>query len=753
MTIDAFLLRRFVVARRGMRSIGNPVLLWVTVFYLYLLPAGSLAGELLPGLDTRPVSPTCVAPERPGGPVPGMVEVDFVRVFPKLEFERPIDMVQAPKDDSRWYLATRRGLVWVFANQDDVDIQTISLDLREHIRFTTDAVSQQWGITSLVFHPQFPDRPYLYVAYNARKDRRSPVVSVVARFETTDGGNTFAADSEVIVLSQVQEKPFHHVGQIAFGPDAYLYIALGDDNGTRAPDLTDLRGSILRIDVDGEEPYGIPADNPLVGMANVREEIYAWGLRNAWRFSFDRETGDLWAGDVGQDNWEEVNLVVKGGNYGWKIMEGNACVEPGCDQRGLIPPVAAHDHSEGGAIIGGFVYRGRDIPGLVGAYVYGDFQARDVWALFFDAEGNPERRSIGRPTNGKPHVFIQDNAGELYIMRSRPDPQGPRKLVLKQSTGRGTSEFPGLLSQTGCVDPADPQVPAAGTIPYRINSPFWSDGAAKRRWMSIPEGTQIVAQNDGDFAFPIGTVLVKTFAFDGTPVETRLLIRHNDGGWAGYSYEWLDDGSDAVLLERGKTKELANGQMWLYPNRNQCLVCHTQVARYALGPELAQLNGDFEYPSTGRTANQLVTLQHVGVLLDPQARRPSRLPALAAAGESNRPIEGRARSYLHVNCSGCHRPGGPTQSLMDLRFFTRAESMNVCNVAPQLGNLGIENPALIAPGSLERSVVYQRMNRRGSQQMPPFGTFIVDTAAVEVIGNWILNEDVCPPSDTDDEDD
>ncbi len=212
------------------------------------------------------------------------------------------------------------------------------------------------------------------------------------------------------------------------------------------------------------------------------------------------------------------------------------------------------------------------------------------------------------------------------------------------------------------------------------------------------------------------------------------------------SYEWLADGSDAVLLESGKTIELSNGQMWTFPSRTQCMACHTQVARYALGLELAQLNGDFVYPSTGRTANQLDTLQHIGVLLDPQGRLPEQLPALAAAGDDSRLVESRARSYLHANCSGCHRPEGPTPSLMDLRFFVGIESMQVCNVAPQLGDLGIEHALLIAPGAPERSMVYQRMNRRAPRQMPPLGTALVDTVALEVLGQWILTIDanLCP---------
>ncbi len=547
------------------------------------------------------------------------------------------------------------------------------------------------------------------------------------------------------MIAQLEEvSRFHHLGQIAFGNDDLLYIGFGDPNGRTAQDLSNWHGSILRLDVDSGEPYAIPPDNPFVGVSGLREEIFAYGLRNPWRFSFDRETGELWVGDVGADAWEEVDLVVSGGNYGWKIMEGNHCVEAGCDPTGLIPPVLEYNHEAGQVVIGGFVYHGQAIPELAGSYIFGDGGSpRDIWRIVYDAEGVPQRQNIARFSGSSPSFFTQDNDGELYFMSTRASLQGVRKIVPKTTDTSGASDFPALLSQTGCVEPADPQTVAEGMIPYQVNSPLWADGAAIARWIAIPEGTQIVAQDDGGLILPIGTVVVQSFSFDDAPVETRLLIRHSDGGWAGYSYEWLDDGSDAVLLENGKSKELANGQTWIFPSRTQCLECHTQVAGYALGPELAQLNGSFTYPSTGRTANQLVTLQHIGVLHDPQGRLPEQLPALAAVGDNSRPVEDRARSYLHANCSGCHRAEGPTPSLMDLRFFTGIEAMQVCNVAPQLGDLGIEDAALIAPGAPERSIVYQRMNRRGPRQMPPLGTALVDTDALEILEQWILGEHVC----------
>jgi glucose/arabinose dehydrogenase len=360
-----YLIRADRVRRPVYRLCGGliPMVLLVFTLFYHISKATGVAvaipvdGELPSGLDARPVNLTCVAPERPEGEFPHTVALDVVRVFPKLEFEQPIAMVQAPKDDSnKWYVATRRGLLWVFENADDVEHRTVALDLQARIQFTGDKHSQQWGITSLAFHPQFPDRPYLYVAYNARQDRRSPVVSVVARFESMDNGQTFDANSETVVLSLLQDVPnsntqevsrFHHLGQIAFGLDGLLYIGFGNPGGDTAQDLSDWHGSILRIDIDGGEPYAIPPDNPFVGIANIKEEIYAYGFRNPWRFSFDRETGDLWVGDVGGEAWEEVDLVVPDGNYGWKIMEGHHCVVPDCDPTGFIPPVIDYSHEVG----------------------------------------------------------------------------------------------------------------------------------------------------------------------------------------------------------------------------------------------------------------------------------------------------------------------------------------------------------------------------------------------------------------------
>lgn len=710
--------------------------------------AEPIAVGVLSGLPERPPGGTCTAAERPSEEFAGPVSVEIVRAFPNLEFRHPIDMVQSAADDSKWYMATREGLVWRFENDDDVVAKRLSLDLGERTRFANDAGSQQWGVTSLALHPNFPSRPFLYVAYNTRRQRGAPVVSVVSRFATADGGETFDADSEAIVLSKVQTGTrYHHLGQIAFGPDRLLYIGFGAPRGTAGQDRRLWDGSILRIDIDGGEPYAIPADNPFVGMAEVRPEIFAWGLRNPWRFSFDRKTGELWAGDIGWDSWEEIDVVVKGGNYGWKIVEGNHCVrQKKCKKTGLIPPVFEYPHGRrSAAVVGGFVYRGSSIPDLVGAYVYADTGTRDLSALFFDAAGVVQNHVIGRVRKNRPQVIAQGNDGELYVMRARGERRGPMRVVPARQPAPGAGALARRLSQSGCIDPAHPHAAPAGTIPYQVRVPQWADGASARRWMSIPPGERIVVDRQGRFEFPVGTVLVQSLSLDDRPVETRLLVRHRDAGWGAYSYEWLADGSDALLLDDGKKRRLPDGGKWRFPRRSQCRACHNETAGIVLGLELAQLAGPMDYPSSGRTADQLTTLRSIGVLDDSRRVAAERLPPLAAVDDTGRSGAERARSYLHANCSSCHRPAGPTQSLIDLRFSVAAAEMNLCRVAPERGDLGIAGASLLEPGWPQRSILYQRMNRRDSSRMPPHGSEKVDSSALEVLREWISSQPDCPP--------
>jgi uncharacterized repeat protein (TIGR03806 family) len=303
-----------------------------------------------------------------------------------------------------------------------------------------------------------------------------------------------------------------------------------------------------------------------------------------------------------------------------------------------------------------------------------------------------------------------------------------------------------LLSQTGCVEPSEPQQPAATLIPYGIASPLWSDGAAKQRFFALPDAATIVVEDDGDWTFPDGSVLVKTFLLGGRFIETRLLVKIDAFNWWGFSYEWREDQSDADLLPANdvgfeRTITSSSGtQTWHFPSRSQCLQCHTDAAGRSLGPETSQLNFDFEYPS-GITSNQVETLAHIGVFsATPEARAAYPDPA-----DATQPPDVRARSYLHANCSICHRPGGESSVTFDLRFDTPFADTDLCDVAPQSGDLGVAGALRIAPGDPSRSVVSLRMKTLDTNvRMPRIGTRVVDEQGVAVIDAWISSLSGCP---------
>lgn len=330
---------------------------------------------------------------------------------------------------------------------------------------------------------------------------------------------------------------------------------------------------------------------------------------------------------------------------------------------------------------------------------------------------------------------IPDNGSGLF---SRPG--NPTCLA-------GPPQIPAAnLADTGCVDPADPTQGATGLIPYELNFPFWSDGAIKNRWMGLPDGQTVSIDGEGDWHFPIGTVFVKVFSVDDQVIETRLFMHHEDGNWAGYSYEWNEAGTEATLIQSGgKIRVLSNGQSWQYPGRSQCLLCHNANAGRTLGPENAQMNRLFTYPSTGISANQITTLSAIGVLAQDPGD-PEQLPSFFP-WDGNQPDPGElaaaARAYLHTNCSICHRPGGPGGGPEDFRFNTPLAQMNACNVPPTLDDYGIIDPLLIAPGDTARSIVSFRIGTDGQGRMPPLASFLVDAAGSQLINDWIASLDSC----------
>ncbi len=653
-------------------------------------------------------------------------------------------MLQAPNDSTRWFVVEQGGRVATFANQASVSVATPFIDITARVRSTG-----EMGLLGMAFHPNFPSDPRVFLSYTTG----TPLVSRISSFTTPDLGQTLNPASEQILLTLNQPENNHNGGHIAFGPDGYLYIGFGDGGGGgdmhgaigNGQLLTTLLGKMLRINVGAAAAttYTIPANNPYVGNAQCGSggtgaqncpEIYASGFRNPWRWSFDRDTGELWVADVGQDAWEEVNVVERGGNYGWRSREGAHCYNPAsnCPTAGLTDPVAEYSHALGNSITGGYAYRGPQTTNLRGRYLFGDFGSGRIWAWLPDTAAQPRQPTQLAATTLNIASFGEGNDGELYVVNYA----GSLHRVVFQAAGAGGT-VPALLSATGCVASTSPTQPATGLIPYTVNAPFWSDNAEKQRFIGLPNGQNITVNADSDWEFPNGTVLMKNFRIGTRLIETRLLMRHPDGVWGGYTYEWNAQQTDATRVQAGAVRDIGGGQQWIFPSETQCLECHTSAAGRSLGLETAQLNRSFTYALTGRTAHQITTLNAINTLSPPVTADPATLPALSDPADTAASLVNRARSYLHTNCAQCHRPGGPTPSTMDLRFSTALAATNTCNAVPASGDLGIAGARIVMPGNAGQSVLSARINRRDAHGMPPVGSNLVDSAGVTLINQWI----------------
>ena len=485
--------------------------------------------------------------------------------FPHLKFEQPLELTIAP-GSNRLFVVERFGKIFSF----EEDRETTEAELLIDLEKTT------YG---LAFHPRFQENGYFYVTYVLDPVEVNPKGTRISRFQVRPD-NPFQADpaSETIVMEWLSGG--HNGGCLRFGPDGYLYIAAGDGSGIAdghdtGQDISDVLASIMRIDVDRPDPgrnYGIPRDNPFVSRTGARPEIWAYGLRQIWKMNFDRPTGNLWAGEVGQDLWEMIYLIQRGGNYGWSVQEGSHPFRP---ERRLGPtpilkPVVEHGHSDFRSITGGFVYRGDRLPEIAGTYVYGDYDTGRIWGFRYDGDQVSAHRELV-DTSFRIIDFGQTHQGELYVMDFIG---GQIHRLVPSPAVHQPDQFPRRLSQAGLFASVREHKPAPGLIPYSVNSELWSDGAVKERWIAIPGDSQVEFETVEypqpapgaplGWRFPDGTVIVKTFSLEleaGNPasrhrVETRLLHHEALGGteevgdqyWKGYSYVWNEDQTDATLV-------------------------------------------------------------------------------------------------------------------------------------------------------------------------------------------------------------
>lgn len=685
-----------------------------------------------------------------GSPDPMPLEVEIA--FPKLKFDRPLEFTFAKDGSNRVYVVEQHGVVHVFENRPEVDQTDVFLDIREVVS----REGNEEGLLGLAFHPKYHENGEFFVYYST-----TPRASIVSRFRVAKGNPARAIRESEERLMEI-EQPYgnHNGGSIQFGPDGYLYIGLGDGGSAHDPhgngqNLGTLLGSILRIDVDHKEPgkaYAIPKDNPFVDRPGARGEIWAYGLRNVWRLGFDRKTGDLWVGDVGQNRYEEVDLIRRGGNYGWKIREGFHPFDLDAEQTGgeLIDPLAEYYRNEGMSITGGVVYRGSRLPEYEGAYFYADYVTGNVWILRYDGKRVVENRKVAR--TGLPiSAFGEDPNGEMvftafdgHVHRFRR-----RDVDLKAVQ----AAFPRRLSETRLFASTKDLKPVAGLIPFEVNVSLWSDGAGKERFLALPAKGSVRFHETGPWEFPVGAVLVKTFFLDTDQtnatdadrrrLETRLFV-HAENGWQGYTYVWNQAGTDAELLDGSatktyqiKTSEGPRQQEWYFPSRSDCTACHTQAAGFVLGPNTRQMNRLNQFGST--RANQIEVLDRLGVFTQRLSKAADQLEAYPnwEQGPSSAPVETLARAYLDANCAMCHAPGSIGNSRADLRFHTPLAQAAVINRDPGQGRLGPEGSKLIKPGAPPQSEILHRISSRGPRQMPPLATNRVDQQAVSLIRRWI----------------
>ena len=332
--------------------------------------------------------------------------------FAGLVVQQPLLLLPDPGPPERWFLLERSGRVLRFADLA-APVPAVVLDITSQVDTTGEG-----GLLGMAFHPRFSANGQVFLSYTTAPANPGAVLeSRLSRFVSSDGGLSFDPATEEILLRLDQPFSNHNGGHLVFGPDGLLYFGLGDGGSAGDPlghaqNTDSLFGALLRLDVDGGFPYAVPADNPFAG-GGGRGELFAWGLRNPWRWSFDRLSGDLWLGDVGQNAFEEIDLIVAGGNYGWNIREGAHCFsDPDCATAGLIDPEAEYAHPEGRSVTGGFVYRGAAIADLNGYYLYGDFISGRIWAL------NPATGAVTvlLDTGRQIVSFAEDPAGEILVL-------------------------------------------------------------------------------------------------------------------------------------------------------------------------------------------------------------------------------------------------------------------------------------------------------------------------------------------------
>lgn len=724
-------------------------------------------------------------------PGAGGVESGYViqnEAFPGLHFQDPVAIVSAPGESNRLYIVERQGRIILIKDLNN-PTREVFMDISARVNSDyTETETGAEGLNMVAFHPNHAENGYFYVVYTHRADGTN--FNRLSRFQKSSADSGDAA-SEDLLIEQPDTGYGHNFNDVKFGPDGYLYVAVGDEgDGRGAGDEyensqridKDFFSAILRLDVDlkrtnassNSHPalmggYKIPIDNPYIGATNfngkpvdpakVRTEFWAVGFRNPWRLFFD-EDGTLYTGDVGRHEREEINIIRKGGNYGWAFVEGvgvgSALGTPPAGVT-LTPPVVEYPHGwgsmAGNCVIGGVVYRGSKLPDLYGAYIFGDYVTGNIWMMRHNGNTATEWRKIAGlyDVSG---FGIDPRNGDVLVCKDKINGDGDGIYRLEGTGGAGGSEIPETLAETGLFSNLRALIPVDGFVPYEVNTPLWSDGADKSRWFGLLSSNAVIEfKRDENWNFPVGGLWIKHFELElekGNPaskrrIETRVLMKNaSNNGLYGVTYRWGSTLDDATLVpEEGASEEFTINdggtnrvQLWNYPSRTDCLACHTPSGGYILGFNTAQLNRDHDYP-LNRT-NQILALRAAGYL-DGLTNNIHTLARMAPIENESWSREYRVRSYLAANCANCHNPNGVERARWDARISTKLPDMNVIN-GELLDSWGNASNRVVVPGDPEHSVLWLRMATREVAHMPPLGSTIVDDQAVKLIRDWIRDD-------------
>jgi len=688
----------------------------------------------------------------PEPPSPFLVE----HRFPKLKFKNPVEMRPIPGTD-RLLVMELAGRIVSFPDRQDVAALDPVLDLKQH----KPAISNAYGFA---FHPKFLENRTCFISYIQGPQATG---TKVCRYR-------FSSMDPPTIDPKSRQEVFrwpsggHNGAAMRFGPDGYLYITAGDGVGPNPPDppnngqdCSNYFSTLIRIDVDHTDPgrtYRVPPDNPFINTKGVLPEIWAYGFRNPWKLSFDRKSGDLFVSDVGWELWEFIYRIQKGGNYGWSIVEGRQPVNTHF-KRGptpILPPTVDHPHSESASITGGEFYYGKRLPSLVGQYVYGDYETGKLWSFGWDAKA---KKVLGQrelvDTSLRVICFSYDTSDDLLLM----DYTGGTIHRLAPNPKRGQrSRFPRRLSQTGLFASTAEHRLAPGVISYDVAAQPWHDGATSQRAIAVP-GTQAITA-EAKWQFPAGTVVLKTLLLNlagnpanktrGGPTRIETQLMHYDGdAWRGYGYRWNSEQSDADLIDSAGVDahfQVPDGatprkpaaslrQTWHFASRVECVRCHNPWSGHVLGFNAAGL--DRATPGDSPGSNQLASLTQQGLFDRPLSG--SKTPVLADPYDTSQPTDRRARSFLHVNCSHCHRLHAGSAVLAYMHADLSLAATRMLDAKPTQGTFGIREAKIIAPGDPLRSMLYLRVSKLGRGRMPHIGSEVVDRAAADLIRTWIAD--------------